>query len=176
MKMVLPGKKPPHLPPDHSINFEVDHHHPSTLIHNELLPEVRWQGHKLSTEERRPNSDVFVSLVRLREGSGGGDLLAFVGSEDDELVVERPYACVGIGGDNRYLDVGSDVEVRSDDARDNCGDVEVIDGGVLEDEGGFGGAKDEPSKKEGEEDEKDENKDTDDAEGKKDSRCQYLPL
>lgn len=117
---------------------------------DDLHSEVGSHRDGVAVEERRPNGDVFVALVGCREESGEGDLLAAVGGVDVEAVVVDADAFVGVAGGEGDLDVGGE-EVGSGGGV--AGDVEVVDGGVLEDEPGFGGAEDDPDEEDDEEDE-----------------------
>lgn len=92
-----------------------------------------------------------MALVSGGQSGGEGDLLAAVGGEDLEAVVVDADAVVGVVGVERDLhgerESGGRGISRSRKGRRKVGgggEVEVVNGAVLEDEAGFGGPEDGP--------------------------------
>lgn len=92
-----------------------------------------------------------MALVRGGDGGTVGDLLVLVGDVGVEAVVVDSDVVVGVAGGEGHLEVG----------REEVGDggVEGVDGDVLEDEGGLGGAEDGPDYENGDEDYEEEDDD-----------------
>lgn len=89
-----------------------------------------------------------MTLVHRRDGGVISDLLAPVGGVGVRSVVVNAYVVVGVAGEDGDLDGGRE-DVWG-------GDVEIEDGGVLEDETGFVGLENGPYDEDYEEDEKEE--------------------
>lgn len=83
----------------------------------------------VAVDEGGPDVDLLVALVGGGDGGAEGDLLAVIGGVDVEPVVVDADLVVGVSGGEGHLEVGGE-EVR-------CGEVEGVDGGVLEDEPGL---------------------------------------
>ena len=88
----------------------------------------RSDGNGGSKDKRRPDVNFFVSLVRRRERWSESDLLAPVSGVDVKMVVVNSNLVVRVPGRE------SDLEVGGEEVRWIAGDVEGVDGGVLEDE------------------------------------------
>ena len=98
---------------------------------------VRSDGDVVAVDERRPGDDLLVALVCRLDEDGESNLLAAVGGVGVELVVVDPDLVVRVAGGDGDLDVGGQ-KVR-------VGDVEGVDGGVLEDESRLLGLQDCPN-------------------------------
>ncbi|QHN95250.1 uncharacterized protein DS421_8g238750 [Arachis hypogaea] len=100
-----------------------------------------------------------MALVGRRKLGGEGDLLAAVGGIDVELGVVYAYALVWIEGCEGYLHGGGE-GVRGWYGGAGGGEVEGVDGGVLENEAWLGWTKDDPYEEDHEEYEEDESEDS----------------
>ncbi|KAL8496283.1 hypothetical protein ACS0TY_020119 [Phlomoides rotata] len=150
-QMVLPGDKRPNFPPYPSVNSNVHHHRSGDLILVQRNVGVRRHRDRVAVQKRRPNGGVFVSLIGRRKQGGKGDLLAVVGGVDVHFVIVNADSIVGVPGGEGDLEGGGEGGA--------AGEVEGVDGGVLEDEMWLGGAEDEPDEEDEEEDEDDEAED-----------------
>lgn len=89
-----------------------------------------------------------MALISGGQQCGEGDLLAVVGGVDVDSVVVNADSVVRVSRGDRDLEGGGE---------EICGgEVEGVDGGVLEDEMWLGGAEDDPYDEDDEEDEDDE--------------------
>lgn len=117
------------LPSDPAVNLNDNEDVTVRLVLAEANGVVRSDGDIGAVDERGPNVELFVALIRRRDGGSEGDLLAPVGHIGVETVVVDADFVVGIARGKCDLEVGSE-EVR------DCG-VEGINGDVSEDEGWF---------------------------------------
>ncbi|KAA8516802.1 hypothetical protein F0562_017088 [Nyssa sinensis] len=116
----------PNFPSHPSIELDQQQHGPVGLVLAEGDAVVRSHRHVRPVDERRPDVDVFVTFVSGWNGGHVCDLLAVVGGEDVEFIVVNPDVIVRVSGGDGDLEVGGE-EVGG-------GDVEGVDGGILEDE------------------------------------------
>lgn len=137
IQVIFPSDKRTNFPSDPSAHFDTDHHRPSKLILGQCIT-VKWRNRdRISEQKRGPNREVLVALVRRRQQRRQRDLLAAVGGVDVDSVVVNADAVVRVAGGE------SDLEGGREEASPG-GNVECVDGGVLEDEVGTRGAEDEP--------------------------------
>ncbi|TYK04331.1 hypothetical protein E5676_scaffold21333G00010 [Cucumis melo var. makuwa] len=106
----------------------------------------------VTDEEGRPDVEIVVALVGRLNAGTESDLLVTVNGVDVEAVVIDSDLVVGVAGRDGDLDTGGD-EVSS-------GDIEEVDGGVLDDEFGLCRLKNGPNKEDCEEDEEEKNEDS----------------
>ncbi|KAK4441322.1 hypothetical protein Salat_0467100 [Sesamum alatum] len=163
VQMILPGDERPDFPPDSAVNSDVNHHRPRHLILVQGDGKVRRHRDGVAVQKGRPDGDVFVALIGGGELRREGDLLAVVGGVDVELVVVNTDSVVGVAGGEGHLEGGGEKVGR--------GDVEGVDGDVLEDEMGLGGAEDEPDEEDYEEDGDDEGQ-----EGREEATVELSPF
>ncbi|CAL5352544.1 unnamed protein product [Camellia sinensis] len=145
IQMVLPGDESPYFKSHPSIHPDIDQHRSRHLILGERLRQERRHRDGVSVQKRRPNVLVLVALIGRGEESGESDLLASIACVDIELVVVDSDSIVGVAGGESDLEIGCE-EIGGG------GDVEGVDGGVEEDESGFGGAEDDPDQEYDDED------------------------
>lgn len=151
MELVPAGYDVPDLPPDPSFDFNQQQQSSGVPVLIQRRTDERSHWHGGAGDKRRPNVDVLVALVEARDDGPESDLLVPVDGVDAEVVVVDSDAAVGVArGD-------SEEEIGGEEAGD--GGVEGVDGDVLEDESGLGGAEDGPDYEDGEEDEEDEDAD-----------------
>ena len=98
-------------------------------------------------DERGPYANFLMALVKPRDESVESDLLVPVNGGDVEVFVVDSDAAVGVAGRD------SEEEIGGEETGD--GGVEGVDGDVLEEESGLGGAEDGPDYKDAEEEEED---------------------
>lgn len=89
-----------------------------------------------------------MALIRGGQQRWEGDLLAVIGGVDVEFVVVNADFIVGVAGGESDLEIGGEEVWR--------GEVEGVNGGILEDEMWLRGSEDEPYKEDYEEDGEDE--------------------
>uniref|UniRef100_A0A0A0KKM0 Uncharacterized protein n=1 Tax=Cucumis sativus TaxID=3659 RepID=A0A0A0KKM0_CUCSA len=109
-------------------------------------------GNVVTDEEGRPDVDIVVALVGWLNAGTESDLLVMVNGVDVEAVVIDSDLVVRVTGIDGDLDTGGD-EVSG-------GEIEEVDGGVLDDEFGLCGLKNGPNKEDCEEDEEEKNEDS----------------
>lgn len=141
--MVTAGDEGADFPPDSAVGLERDHDDAVSLVLHKGDGVKRRDGDLVAVDKRRPDVDVLVALVGLRDSGPVRDLLVVVNGEDVEAVVVDSDLVVGVSGGDCDLEVGSE-EVWD-------GGVEGVDGDVLEDEAGLRGLKDRPDDQDGEE-------------------------
>ncbi|KAL1821213.1 hypothetical protein ACET3Z_016082 [Daucus carota] len=157
MNMIPTRSEGSNFPSHPSIHLDHQQYIPAGLILAQRHPVVRRHRDVGAVDKRRPDVGVFVALVGGEDGGEVSDLLAPVGGEDVELVVVDSDFAVGVSG------VDGDLEVGGEEVGDG-GDVEGVDGGVLEGEAGLFGLENGPDDEEGEEaDEEDDEEDGADA-------------
>lgn len=152
MNMIPPGDKPPNSPSNPSVDLNNQRYLTIGLILSQRRAVVRRHRDVGSVHKRRPDVVVFVALVHRLDGGEVSDLLVFVRREDVEFIVVNSDSVVGVMGGDGDLKVGGE--------EDRGGDVEGVDGGVLESESGFSGLKDCPCDEESEEDEEGEDEES----------------
>jgi len=137
--MVSAGDKGPDFPSDPSVDLDGELHGPIGLVLAERDRIVRRDRHLGAVDEGGPDVDILVALVGRRDGGAEGDLLVAIGGVHVEPVVVDADLVVGVSGGDGDLEVGGQ-EVRG-------GEIEGVDGGVLEDEPGLVGLEDGPHEK-----------------------------
>ena len=153
--VVVPGDPAPDLPPDPAIDPDLQDEVPSCNILAQRVGEERREGDAGARQDRRPDVDVAVALVHLRQPGRQRDLLVLVGRRDVEAVVVDADAAVRVAGGERHL------RRRGEQRRRAVGQVELPERGVLQVEARVGGAEDQVDderdhageEREGEEDE-----------------------
>ena len=128
IKMILPCDERPNLPPHSAVSTNIQPNGAVFLIAVKTNAGKRSDGDGGSVDKRRPDVDFFVSLVRRRDRCSVSDLLVLVSSVDLKTVVVNADLVVRVPGRE------SDLEVGGEEVRWITGDVEGVDGGVLEDE------------------------------------------
>lgn len=162
INMVNSGNPSSDLPLDSSVDFYVDQNSSGGFVLLEDLEREGGDGDGGGVEVGGPDGGVAVALVGGGEGGGDGDLLAAVGGVGVEFGVVNSDAVVGVeGGEGDLHGEGEGVGGWGNGGRGVAGggEVEGVDGGVLEDEAGFGGAEDDPDEEDHQEDEEDEAED-----------------
>jgi len=145
--MVPSGDPSPHFPLHSAVDFDVDQHSSGGFVLLENLEHEGGDGNSVAVEEGGPDGCVAVSLVGGGQGGGEGDLLAAVGGVGVEFGVVDPDAVVGVeGGEGDLHGEGQSVGGGGGGGGDGAagGEVECVNGGILEEETGFGGAEDDP--------------------------------
>lgn len=137
MKMITSGDKGANFPSDPSINLDHQLDGTVSLVLGEGLAVKRSYGDVSPRYEGGPSVDGLVALVDRRNSGEVSDLLAPVGSVNVEFVVVNTNFVIRVSGRDRNLEVGGE-EVW------NGGDVEGVEGGVLDYEAGFFGLEDGP--------------------------------
>jgi len=128
--MVPPCNKSPNFPSHPSISFDQQHHGPGALILCERFGVIGRDRNAVAVDVRGPNVDVFVALIGGWDLRTECDLLVAVNGIDIELVVVDADLVVWVARREGDLEAGGE-EVG--------GDVEGVNGGVLEDEFWFCG-------------------------------------
>lgn len=126
--MILPCNKRPNFPPHFTVTTDDQRNSAVILIAAKTNGVERSDGNRGPVDKRRPYVDFFVSLIRRRDRCSESDLLAMVSSVDVKAVVVDADLVVRVPGRE------SDLEVGAEEVRWIAGDVEGVDGGVLEDE------------------------------------------
>lgn len=147
-QVITPRNKRPNFPSNPAVNSHVNQHRPRQLIMVQRLRQVRRHWHGGAVQERRPHRDVLMALVGGLQPYRRSDLLAVVGGVDVETVVVNADSAVRVAGGEGDLEGGGE-EVWG-------GEVEGVDGGVLEHEMRLRGAEDQPHQEDCEEDGDDE--------------------
>ncbi|KAK8540063.1 hypothetical protein V6N13_048836 [Hibiscus sabdariffa] len=148
VKMISSGDESSNFPSHPSINLDHQENRPGSLLGSQAGGELRGDGNGVAGNEGRPNVDLFVTLVRWRDGGAEGDLLVIVSGVNVEAVVVDADPVVGVSRRKSELEVGGEEA--------GGGGVESVDGGVLEDEPGLAGTKDCPDEENCYEDEQEE--------------------
>lgn len=160
--MVISGNPSSNLPLHSSADFDVNQNSSGGSVLLEDLESERGDGDGGGVEVGGPDGGFSVALVGGGEGGGDGELLAAVGGVGVKFGVDDSDAVVGVEGSEGDLQgEGEGVGGWIDGGRGGAGggEVEGVDGGVLEDEAGFGGAEDDPDEEDHQEDEEDEAED-----------------
>ncbi|KAF5473930.1 hypothetical protein F2P56_005877 [Juglans regia] len=123
--MVAARNEGPNFPSDPSVDLDVEQYCPIGLVLAEREGVVRSHRHGGSVDEGGPDVDLLVALVGGRDLAAEGDLLVAVTGVDVELVVVNTDLVIRIAGVKGDLEGGCE-EVR------RGGDVEGVDGSVLE--------------------------------------------
>uniref|UniRef100_A0A1J3HPP9 Uncharacterized protein n=1 Tax=Noccaea caerulescens TaxID=107243 RepID=A0A1J3HPP9_NOCCA len=129
--MILPGNKSPNFPPHSAVSTDDQRNDAVISVAIKTNGVERSDGNGGSVDKRRPYVDFFVSLISRRDRCSESDLLAPVSGVDVETVVVDADLVVGVPGRE------SDLEIGSEEVRWIAGDVEGVDGGVLEKEAWF---------------------------------------
>ncbi|RAL44640.1 hypothetical protein DM860_003399 [Cuscuta australis] len=155
VEVVPPGHKGPHPPLHAAVDLDGDPDGAGVLVLAEVRADKRRNRDVVPVEKRRPEVRVLVALVYRLDGGVIRDLLVVVGGVDVELVVVYPDPPVPVvGRDRKNVKWKNNLEGGGEDV--GGGDVEGVDGGVLEDEVGFVGLENSPGDEEDEEEEDEE--------------------
>ncbi|KAJ4705382.1 hypothetical protein OWV82_022168, partial [Melia azedarach] len=154
VQMILPRNESPDFPSHPSINLEHQRYNPTGLILGQRNSIVRRHRHRVSVHIRRPDVYFLVALISSRQRSAVGDLLVTISSIEVELIVVDADFVIRVTGRDGDLKAGGE-EV-------GIGDVEDVNGGVLEDELRLSGTKNGPNKKNSDESDEEEDEDASD--------------
>lgn len=152
MDVVPPGDKPPNSPSHPS--GHLDNHRDGTvgLVLSQRSTIVRRHRNVVAVDKGRPDVVILVALVHRLDSGKVSNLLVMVRRKDVKSVIVDADPVIRVMGGDGDLKVGR--------KKDRGGDVEGVDGGVLEGESGFPGLKDCPCDKERKEDEEGEDEES----------------
>jgi len=140
VEMKAAGSEGSDLPSDPSIDLESQGNGPGSGIGAQSDAVVRSHRNIGAHDKRGPNVDIFVALVCGWYGCEICDLLAPIDGINIEFVIVNPNFVIRVSGGDGDLD-GSGEEGGG-------GDIEGVDGGVLEDETRLSGLQDSPHQEE----------------------------
>ena len=121
--VVVTGGPATYLPPEPTVDLDVEEEESVGLVLGEGVAEIRGDGDEGAGEVRRPDVDVLMALVEAGDAVRRSDLLVLVGGVDVQTVVVDADAIVGVSGGDGDLDGGGE-EIRS-------GEVEAENPSVL---------------------------------------------
>ncbi|CAK9180592.1 unnamed protein product [Ilex paraguariensis] len=136
MKIVTSGCDAPNFESDPSINLDQQSNAPTSLFLAQRRTVVRSNWNHIPINEGRPNVSILVTLINGLYADSISDLLAAISGVDGESVVVNSDIIIRVSRNDGDLDVGAE-DV-------GCGDVQAVDGGVLEDKTGFFGLQNRP--------------------------------